>query len=189
MIYDFSDTTELKIGIVSDTHGEIDARVVALLADCAIKIHAGDIMGKQVLDSLQQGGGEVIAVRGNNDFPGAWDSQDREVVSKLPDEVRIKLPGGDVVVTHGHQHGGNKILHSHLRETFNDVRLIIYGHSHHLAHDQDATPWVVNPGAAGRTRTHGGPSCLILTVSHKQWHIEPVRFHDAEQPTNRPSFA
>jgi hypothetical protein len=41
----------------------------------------------------------------------------------------------------------------------------------------------VNPGAAGYTRNHGGPSCLILKASHTQWHIEAIRLHDAEQPS------
>jgi predicted phosphodiesterase len=40
-------------------------------------------------------------------------------------------------------------------------------------------PWVINPGAAGQTRTNGGPSCLILEVSGEkleQWQITPYRF-------------
>jgi hypothetical protein len=45
--------------------------------------------------------------------------------------------------------------------------------------DDDAKPWVINPGAAGATRTRGGPSCMILTASvDKEWDIEMIRFED-----------
>jgi hypothetical protein len=33
----------------------------------------------------------------------------------------------------------------------------------------------LNPGAAGKARTFGGPSCLILHVSPNNWHLETVR--------------
>jgi hypothetical protein len=45
--------------------------------------------------------------------------------------------------------------------------------------DDDCSPWVVNPGAAGNTRTGGGASCLMLEASSsKPWTIESIRFTD-----------
>ena len=45
--------------------------------------------------------------------------------------------------------------------------------------DKSGTPWVVNPGAAGKTRTHGGPSCLVITCSEdEEWNIKKHRFSD-----------
>jgi hypothetical protein len=35
---------------------------------------------------------------------------------------------------------------------------------------------VVNPGAAGSTRTRGGASCLVLSASETQWTFESFRF-------------
>ena len=46
--------------------------------------------------------------------------------------------------------------------------------------DQEAEPWVVNPGASGKVRTHGGPSCLVLHASEDIWEIEAVLFEDNE---------
>ena len=37
--------SQLRIGIVSDTHGHLDPRIAALIEDCDIAVHAGDIMG------------------------------------------------------------------------------------------------------------------------------------------------
>jgi predicted phosphodiesterase len=63
-----------------------------------------------------------------------------------------------------------------LRQRHPDARLIVYGHSHRLCCDLDAQPWVVNPGAAGRARTFGGASCLVLRIQDNGWHIEAYRF-------------
>jgi hypothetical protein len=35
---------------------------------------------------------------------------------------------------------------------------------------------VLNPGAAGRTRTYGGPSCLLLIAGETDWKVEVHRF-------------
>jgi predicted phosphodiesterase len=59
--------------------------------------------------------------------------------------------------------------------------VIIYGHTHKQIIDKSSMPWVINPGAAGQTRTNGGPSCLILEVSGEkleQWQITPYRFSE-----------
>jgi hypothetical protein len=42
--------------------------------------------------------------------------------------------------------------------------------------DDEFIPMVINPGAAGETRTRGGPSCLILTASKTGWRVEKIRF-------------
>jgi hypothetical protein len=45
--------------------------------------------------------------------------------------------------------------------------------------DQDAKPWVVNPGASGKVRAHGGPSCMVLHASDDEWRIDTVVFTDS----------
>ena len=44
--------------------------------------------------------------------------------------------------------------------------------------DQQAEPWVINPGASGKVRTHGGPSCFILHANEEEWIIETILFSD-----------
>jgi hypothetical protein len=44
--------------------------------------------------------------------------------------------------------------------------------------DLETSPWVINPGAAGRIRTRGGPSCLILETSHSEWQVTEQRFSE-----------
>lgn len=170
-----------RVGIISDTHSHLDPRIADVLRGCDIAVHAGDIMGKHVLDAMRPAGGEIIAVRGNNDTRVQWQAEHHEALHALGFEARLDLPGGQAIVLHGHEHWTEQGLHDVLRERFPHVRLIIYGHSHKLVCDLDTFPWVINPGAAGRIRTHGGPSCLILDASEDDWQIDTIRFAEAGQ--------
>ena len=64
------------IGIISDTHGRLDHRAYAALADVDHIIHAGDIGDPAILRELETLA-PVTAVLGNNDFPEYGDSVGR----------------------------------------------------------------------------------------------------------------
>lgn len=166
----------LKIALLSDTHGQLDARIAARVADCAWAVHAGDIGHADILKQLRPRQGKVLAVRGNNDVPAKWPRQQHALLARLPEQLLLPLPGGHLAVVHGHRAGPVANRHARLRAQFPDARAVLYGHSHRLVCDQDDAVWVLNPGAAGRARTYGGPSCMILHVSNKAWQIEIVRF-------------
>jgi len=166
----------LRIAIVSDTHGHVDPRIRELVEGCDCVVHAGDIGNAGVLQDLRPRSGHIVAVRGNNDVPGAWPSDDRCVLGDLPAEADLELPGGRLVVVHGHRAGPVVTRHVRLREKYPFARAVVYGHSHRLVCDRSDTPWILNPGAAGRARTYGGPSCLVLHALDRTWHVETVRF-------------
>jgi len=171
-------TSVTRIAIISDTHGVLDPRVADVITGCDIAIHAGDIMGKQVLDQMHPRSGQIVAIRGNNDNEFIWNEDEHSTLEKIDDIGHLELPGGSLVVVHGHMHGGHHPDHAVMRKHFPDARTIVYGHSHKLICDTDVLPWVINPGAAGETRTKGGPSCLILEASEQDWKIESIRFAD-----------
>ncbi len=173
-------TSVTRIGIISDTHGVLDPRIADVISSCDIAIHAGDIMGQHVLEQMRPRSGEIVAVRGNNDIEAIWDTAEHSTLEKLEHVEHLKLPGGSLVVVHGHMHGGNHPCHTIMRDQFPDARAIVYGHSHKMVCDTDESPWVVNPGAAGETRTRGGASCLVLEASEQDWRIESIRFADKE---------
>jgi predicted phosphodiesterase len=93
--------------------------------------------------------------------------------------VTVDLPGGSLAVVHGHKVWDCHDPHKRLRNLFPQARAIVYGHSHIRVCDLDSRPWVLNPGAAGRVRTHGGASCLVLHVNGDAWHVETLRFEPA----------
>jgi len=88
----------------------------------------------------------------------------------------VELPGGILAVEHGHRHGFKAPDHQRLRAAHADARAVVYGHTHKQVVEQGSDPWILNPGAAGRERTNGGPACLILHAGEQAWRIETHRF-------------
>jgi putative phosphoesterase len=164
-----------RVGILSDTHGRLDPGVLAWLEGCDVIAHAGDVGAAAVLDALAATGAEVRAVRGNNDVSAKWPPP-HERLHALPTEDRIALPGGELVVVHGDQVLPATRRHERLRQQYPDARAIVYGHSHRVVVDREARPWVVNPGAAGRSRTYGGASACVLVASERVWRVTARRF-------------
>lgn len=163
----------MRILLLADTHGVLDARIAELARECQLAVHAGDIGSDDVLDRLAAAAGGVLAVRGNNDVPGKWLGA-AATLAGLPDQLAVPLPGGLLTVEHGHRHGAAR-RHPRLRASYGNARAVLYGHSHRLVRDQDTLPWLLNPGAGGRVRTGGGPSCLVLDAGH-DWQITEHRF-------------
>ena len=167
----------ITVAIISDTHANLDPRIAEVISQADIAVHAGDIGNAGVLSSMQPKTGRVIAVAGNNDHSILWSAEESEVLDSIPEIAELELPGGSIAIEHGHRHGFNPD-HQSLRKAHPNVKLVIYGHTHQQVIDDSSTPWVVNPGAAGATRTNGGPSYLLLTASEQDWKIESIRFDD-----------
>jgi hypothetical protein len=173
----------IRVAILADTHGQLDRRIETLVRDCDIAVHGGDIGSAGVLARLQPRSGRVYAVRGNNDIPRKWPDGEQMLLEKLPQRAEVDLPGGSLVIVHGHRTGAAG-RHARLRQQHPQARAIVYGHSHRLVSDCDSLPWVLNPGAAGHARTYGGPSCLILVATETDWHVETHRFEPiSKRPT------
>ncbi len=178
---DFSNTSRMKVGILSDTHEELDDNVRAVIEDCDIAIHAGDIGTSSVLEAMQPKTGHVIAVAGNNDKPYLWDFKDWQLVKNLPEVQELTVPGGKIAIEHGHKHDMHRPGHQNLRAAHPQARLVIYGHTHIEVIDKDdSDQYVLNPGAAGYTRNKGGPSCIVLTIDNNDWSYEVFKFSDEE---------
>lgn len=154
-----------KVGVLSDTHGYLSSRIKTILDGCQVVLHAGDVCGKHVLDELGEISDRVIAVAGNNDARFSYATQ------RLPDLVHVRLPGGTISLLHGHQFGVRQPSHGEMRASFSDSKAIIYGHTHKQVHDVHSQPWLLNPGAAGDTRTNGGPSCALIAVHDDAWDV------------------
>lgn len=169
----------MRVLILSDTHGRVDARIAALARDCDAVVHSGDVGSAAVLDAL---GDRVTAVGGNNDVAAKWPATEQPRLAALPAEAALDLPGGRLVVVHG-DHWPSRERHAALRRAFAGARGVVYGHSHRLAIDTQALPWILNPGAAGRARTFGGPSCLLLEAMPHEWKVVARRYADGFRDT------
>ncbi len=166
----------LRVAILGDTHGMLDPRIAEAVTFCDYAVHTGDVGCASVLEEMRPQRGLVLGVRGNNDTASKWPEDDAHILEQLPFEAELELPGGRIVVVHGHRAGPVKFRHAWFRRNFSRARVVAYGHSHRRVCDTAETPWVLNPGAAGRARTLGGPSCMILHASEREWRIETRRF-------------
>jgi len=169
----------VRVALVADTHGYLNERVAEHVSGCDLVVHAGDVGGAGVLDRLGSRGAEVVAVRGNNDTAGRWPQSEQRVMEALPLEAELDLPGGVLVVVHGDRAGPASRRHGRLRRLFPRARAVVYGHSHRLNCDRGARPWILNPGACGRSRTYGGASCLILRAGPTRWSVQVFRVEPA----------
>jgi len=166
----------VRVLLLSDTHGRLHPEILALAGRVDRVVHAGDIGHPAVLTALAAACGDVIAVSGNNDIPAKWPPESRAILDALPAQAGLELPGGRLGIEHGHRVNPVARRHERLRERHPDARLVLYGHSHRQVIDRSATPWIVNPGAAGRSRTYGGPGCVLLTATQRRWSLEAFRF-------------
>ncbi len=176
-MHDASSTTT-TMAIVSDTHGWLDPRIAKVISQSDMAIHAGDIGNVGILAAMRPISGRVIAVLGNNDHPWLWPPEQIDTLESIPQTAEFELPGGLIAIEHGDRYRVPRPDHDSLRQAFPDSRLIVYGHTHKIIVDKEKQPWVVNPGAAGKSRNGGGPSCLLLTVTGNSWDIEKIQFLD-----------
>ncbi len=162
----------MKVLLLGDTHGWIDDSILDLVAGMELVVHTGDIGSASVLATLKSRCANVLAVAGNNDVPTKWPADEYRALSKLPQSLQINLPGGVLAIEHGHKIWDTANYHSRLRHKYPDTQAIAYGHTHVRRIDTTIHPWVMNPGAAGRVRTKGGASCLVLNAKPTRWRVQ-----------------
>ena len=128
-----------RLGIISDTHGQVHPAVADVFRGVDHIVHAGDIGGEHVIAALEKLA-PVTAVRGNND-----DDSGEEI-------ARFEVGGLRVLLTHilPRPHEPDERVLESLRETPADV--VVFGHSH-LPHDEHVGKvWYFNPASAGPRR-------------------------------------
>ena len=144
----------MRVGILSDTHGQLRPEVFAAFERVDHILHGGDVGKVEVLIDLETIA-PVTAVYGNTD--GA------ALRSRLPQVATLQLDGFEIVVTHGDLFGSP--TPEALVEAFPDAEIIVYGHTHkpllQLIHK---TVTVMNPGAAGPARFDLKPSVGIMEL-------------------------
>lgn len=175
---DLSQHDTLTLGILSDTHGYLHPKIANMITHCDIALHAGDVMGAESLLQLQPKMGKSFAVKGNNDAHSTWAQEHHEMLDDIPDLLELTLPGGILVMEHSHRlwHTDTEVIHRRLRDEHADARLIVYGHTHVRTIDNSHQPPVINPGAAGKVRVHGGASCVKLSVNEQAWSLQEYVF-------------
>ena len=141
-----------RIGVLSDTHGLLDKRVLVHFQDVDEIWHAGDIGSFELLQTLRQFK-PTRAVFGNMDSG--------DVRYSLSEFYRFKVEDVNVLMTHigGYPGHYNPWLIPMFRKEPPD--LFVCGHSHILKvqYDSQFKMLTMNPGAAGK---QGWQPCQTL---------------------------
>ncbi len=149
-----------KIGLLSDTHGHIDDKLLDFFKDVDEIWHAGDIGDYSVFKKLQYLK-PVRAVFGN------IDGQDIRI--RYPEHNRFRIEEIDVWITHIGGYPGkydSKIKPEIFR---NPPRLFISGHSHILKiiFDKKINCLHINPGAYGKSGFHKVRTAVRFEIDKK----------------------
>ncbi len=145
----------MLVGVVSDTHGYLNPRVLELLQGVDRILHAGDIGNHTIIEELGLIA-PTTAVRGNNDKEGP--------ASQYPLEATETLAGCRVLLTHQVKLPKDpkaKALRDYLDS---GVEVVVFGHSHIALQERLGPVLFFNPGAAGKRRFKVVPSIGFLTI-------------------------
>ncbi len=131
-----------RIGLLSDTHGYLDDRILDFLGECDEIWHAGDIGNVETahtLSSLKP----FRAVSGNID--------DTDLRMDFPLRLRFKCEEVDVLMVHIGGYPGHYTAEVRKEIISSAPQMFISGHSHILKviYDQKYHVLHINPGAAG----------------------------------------
>ena len=127
---------DLRVGLISDTHGLLRPEARAFLVGCDYIVHGGDIGSSEILDELAALA-PLIAVRGNNDTE-PW-------AARLPVSELIRVGNVFVYIIHN-------IEELDIDPVAAGVRVVVSGHSHKPMIEERGGILFVNPGSCGRRR-------------------------------------
>lgn len=153
---------DMKIALLSDTHGFLDPKVLEHFRDCDEIWHGGDIGDMSIVKTLEEFK-PLRAVYGNID--------DKDIQIRFPEDLFFECEGLSVWITHI---GGapprynprvNKLLRSKVPDIF------VCGHSHILRIAKDPAHGgmlYINPGAAGNQGFHHKKTLVRFQISERQ---------------------
>ncbi|MGH2737111.1 MAG: metallophosphoesterase family protein [Actinomycetota bacterium] len=132
----------MKVAVIADTHTRglsrsVPAGAWPYLESVEHILHAGDVVDPALLHELA-GLAPTTVVVGNCD---AWDVREWGAT----DRVEVELAGLRVGMIH--DSGLKQGRRQRMREAFPDVRVVVFGHSHMPANEDDGDLLLFNPGS------------------------------------------
>jgi len=133
----------LKVGVISDSHGDINAvkKAIESMGKVDIIVHLGDFY-KDAQKVSQETGKNIIYVKGNCDFS-----------STVECDRIINVENKKVLCTHGHNYN---VKHDYTTLYFkaleDNVDLVLFGHTHFPEVFENNNIMFVNPGSLSRPR-------------------------------------
>ena len=132
----------MKLGILSDTHvkkiDDLPKKALKILENVDLIIHAGDYINEELLDDLKKLG----------NFKGVAGNMDPQIIKdELPETEILELNGFKIGVIHPIEGGAPYDLVDRVREKFEQVDVIVFGHSHLPMNEKIDDILIFNPGS------------------------------------------
>lgn len=147
----------IKIGLISDSHGFIEQKVIDRLQEVDEIWHAGDIGDLRVLENLPYNKVKRI-VTGNID--------DHIARQAYPEEIWFELEGLQIGIIHiaGKPPRYTKGIKEKIKK--NKTELLVCGHSHicKVEFDKSLNCLYMNPGAIGQQGFHIMRTMLLFEI-------------------------
>jgi putative phosphoesterase len=154
----------MKIGIISDTHGLLRPEVVKALDGCKAILHGGDINKQEIIDQLEEIA-PLYVVRGNNDSNWA---------DHIPIFLDFELAGLRIYMSH---------KKNDLPADLSNYDLVIFGHSHKYEEIRQGKTLLLNPGSCGPRRFH--QAITMVTAEIVDGNIAVTRVDISQKATGK----
>ena len=138
----------VKIAVISDTHGWLRDEARAVLAECDLIVHAGDLGDEDILSELREIAPTYV-VRGNSDR-GIWCRHLPEATEFVVDDQRCYLIHDAELLD--------------IDPVANGIAVVFSGHTHRPEIRRSRGVLHFNPGSAGPRRSARPVTMGILNV-------------------------
>ena len=147
----------IRIGLLSDTHGYLDPKIIHHFKACDEIWHAGDFGNQEVSEQLSS----------FRKLRGVYGNIDSNEIRKIhPEDQNFLCEGIKVLITHIGGYPGNYYPEAGKKIESSRPALFICGHSHILKvmPDNKFNLLHMNPGAAGKHGFHKYRTVLRFTI-------------------------
>lgn len=154
---------DLRVAVLSDTHGLLRPAVAARIVGVDYILHAGDVGDPAILDRLRQFA-PVTAIRGNVDTHGPC--------ALLPTTGMIRLANVLIYLVHS-------VGDLDIDPAAAGVKLVVSGHSHKPSLTTTRGVTYLNPGSVGPRRFQLPVAMAFLRIRVDTFTIEQIALDPA----------
>src|SRR2546421_9727994 len=147
---------DIRIGLISDTHGLLRPEALDALRGSDLILHAGDVGKLEILDELRKIA-PVVAIRGNVDT-SPW-------AKKLKETELVETAAATFYLIHN-------INELSLVPSAAGIHIVLFGHSHQpVQYEKDGVLYI-NPGSAGPRRFNLPISLARIGLPAQPWSLD-----------------
>ncbi len=150
-----------KIGLISDTHGQLPGSIFDIFSGVDLILHAGDIGNQEILTDLSTLA-QVKAVYGNMDV-----SSEYRILARI-DFLNIE----NITLCMTHIVNSYKSFSYELFKMNRTADVVVFGHTHRAEKTKYKDILFVNPGSVSSPRGGGKPSVAIMTIDDRDIEVD-----------------